>query len=244
MPDLCGVTKPDDFREFLASPRVVATVHRAEDLVSLAARPHDPAPADLLEFRLDNLRGHLEAALKAMAASSLPVLITARHPAEGGAGDLDVGSRRDLLLRALPHATLVDLEVRSLSDLSAVRDAAHERGVGVVASYHDFETMPPMADLEAALAAATEGLADVTKLALRLDAMRDLAPLALLTESTAREGRLISTMGMGPLGKVSRLVLAAAGSCLNYGYLHEPNAPGQWPAGELKRLIGEIGKGG
>jgi 3-dehydroquinate dehydratase-1 len=45
---------------------------------------------------------------------------------------------------------------------------------------------------------------------------------------------------MGPLGKLSRLVLAKAGSCLNYGYLNTPNAPGQWPAARLKTLLEEI----
>lgn len=240
MPDFLGMTKPDDFREFLAVPRVVATVHRAEDLASLAARPVEPGWCDLLEYRLDNLRGHLEAALESMAASSVPVLITARHPAEGGAGDLAVADRRDLLLRALPFATLVDIEVRSLADLADVGEAAHQQGVGVVASYHDFERMPPMANLEAALAGSLAGKADVTKFALKVASMSDLTPLALLTELVVADGHLMATMGMGPLGKVSRLLLAAAGSCLNYGYLHEPNAPGQWPAGELKRLVDEV----
>jgi 3-dehydroquinate dehydratase-1 len=47
-------------------------------------------------------------------------------------------------------------------------------------------------------------------------------------------------MGMGPLGKVSRLVLAAAGSRLNYGYLDKPQVPGQWPAPELVRRLEEV----
>jgi 3-dehydroquinate dehydratase-1 len=45
---------------------------------------------------------------------------------------------------------------------------------------------------------------------------------------------------MGPLGRISRLVLAAAGSRLNYGYLDRPQVPGQWPAAELARRIGEV----
>jgi 3-dehydroquinate dehydratase-1 len=39
-------------------------------------------------------------------------------------------------------------------------------------------------------------------------------------------------------------VLARAGSILNYGYLQTPNAPGQWPARELQRLLAEIGAAG
>jgi 3-dehydroquinate dehydratase-1 len=47
-------------------------------------------------------------------------------------------------------------------------------------------------------------------------------------------------MGMGPLGRLSRLVLAQAGSCLNYGYLRAANAPGQWSAKELSDLLAKL----
>ena len=70
--------------------------------------------------------------------------------------------------------------------------------------------------------------------------MSDLFDLAELVSYHRSEGRLISAMGMGPLGKLSRLVLAKAGSCLNYGYLKTPNAPGQWSAEDLTRLISDL----
>ena len=47
-------------------------------------------------------------------------------------------------------------------------------------------------------------------------------------------------MGMGPWGRVSRLVLAKCGSLLNYGYIGESNAPGQWPAARLKEMLSEL----
>ena len=47
-------------------------------------------------------------------------------------------------------------------------------------------------------------------------------------------------MGMGPWGRVSRLVLAKCGSLLNYGYIGTSNAPGQWPAHELKHLLNQL----
>jgi 3-dehydroquinate dehydratase-1 len=46
-------------------------------------------------------------------------------------------------------------------------------------------------------------------------------------------------MGMGGLGRVSRISLGAAGSVLNYGWLHRPQVSGQWPARRLKKLIRE-----
>ncbi len=45
---------------------------------------------------------------------------------------------------------------------------------------------------------------------------------------------------MGPLGKVSRLLFAAAGSVLNYGYLDRPQVAGQWEATVLKQRLREL----
>ncbi|MFV1996331.1 MAG: type I 3-dehydroquinate dehydratase, partial [Verrucomicrobiales bacterium] len=227
-------------RRLLSSPRVVATVHRLEDLRSLATHPPDADVCDLLEFRIDNLRDHLDTVERAMAASALPCLVTARHPEEGGAGALDHAERETLLRRFLPVTALVDVEIRSLPAMTDLVEKAHGSRVVVVASCHDFEKPIPVPDLETAMTDAQTASADVLKIAMTLSSLADLCPLALFTEAAVTNGNLVATMGMGPLGKVSRLVLAAAGSCLNYGYLHEPNAPGQWPAAELKRLITEI----
>jgi 3-dehydroquinate dehydratase-1 len=71
-----------------------------------------------------------------------------------------------------------------------------------------------------------------------MEKVSDIFVLAAMIETSPIP---VSAMGMGPVGKLSRLVLARAGSILNYGYLQTPNAPGQWPATELKRLIGEVG---
>ncbi len=51
----------------------------------------------------------------------------------------------------------------------------------------------------------------------------------------------LAVMGMGPLGRVSRLALATAGSVLNYGYLGSgPQVPGQWSAATLRERIEEL----
>jgi 3-dehydroquinate dehydratase-1 len=50
----------------------------------------------------------------------------------------------------------------------------------------------------------------------------------------------ISVMGMGEYGKLSRLLLARAGSVLNYGYLDVVQVPGQWPAPLLKERLAEL----
>jgi 3-dehydroquinate dehydratase-1 len=79
--------------------------------------------------------------------------------------------------------------------------------------------------------------ADIVKIATHLRGPKDLAALLVLQGATKVP---LATMGMGPLGKVSRLVLVAAGSRLNYGYLDKPQVAGQWPALELARRLEEI----
>ncbi len=229
-----------DLDTLLRAPRVVATVHRPEDLEPILAGTVDTATCDVLEFRLDNLRDHLEAVENAIRASPFPALITARHPEEGGAGDLSTEEREAILRRFLPLATLMDIEARSLSEMPNLVSEARAAGVAVIASAHDFEGPMSQDRLEKLSKLAFDSAADVVKIAMVLNTMLDLSSLLLLTNTLASAGSHIASMGMGPLGKISRLTLAAAGSCLNYGFLQEANAPGQWPAAELKRLIAEI----
>ena len=76
------------------------------------------------------------------------------------------------------------------------------------------------------------------KIATTLRGPGDLARLLQLLESMKRLP--LSIMGMGALGRASRLVLAKCGSVLNYAHLGESNAPGQWPARQLKELLREL----
>jgi 3-dehydroquinate dehydratase-1 len=79
---------------------------------------------------------------------------------------------------------------------------------------------------------------DAVKLATYLHSHEDLIRLLQITAAPLR--LRISTMGMGPWGRTSRLVLAKAGSLLNYGFIGASNAPGQWPAARLKQILAEL----
>ncbi len=223
-----------------AIPLVVATVTRPEDLACLG---EGPAPAcDLLEYRLDDLLPHEADAARSLAAAPRPVLLTVRRPDEGGRGDLDDAARLAVYRRHLGSAALVDVEIASLGTpaFAAFPEEARGAGVRLVASCHDFERFPGRDAIAAHLDAAFALGADVAKIAVVLSTMAELFALVELVEAHRCGGRAISAMGMGPLGKLSRLVLAKAGSCLNYGYLQTPNAPGQWEAARLSALLGEI----
>ncbi len=221
-------------------PLTVATVTQKADLDFLEGA--GIVTAEVLEFRLDNLFDSAEAATKVMRTVENPALLTVRRADEGGASDIPDETRLALYSQQLDAVELIDTEISSLesSSFAGFADIVQKADVKLVASFHDFESWPGIDVIKAKVDAAYELGAEVPKIAIVIDEMKDLFTLAQLVEFHRSEGRLISAMGMGPLGKVSRLLLAKAGSCLNYGYLHTPNAPGQWSADDLKRLIAAL----
>ncbi|MGI8604689.1 MAG: type I 3-dehydroquinate dehydratase [Verrucomicrobiales bacterium] len=193
---------------------------------------------DIVEFRLDAYPLLADRVSEAMAGAGLPSIIAARDPKEGAINVLGFSPRKALLLATLEHAALVDVEMRNFTLFRDVIDQALELGKLVVASYHDFSGMPPPATLREMIQEAAESGAHAMKFAVTPQKSADLAVLAELLESPAP--LRLSVMGMGRLGRISRLWFGQLGSCLNYGYLDEASVPGQWPAGRLKQLLSEL----
>lgn len=219
-------------------PLVVGAVSTATTLEGISQITLISEECDVLELRLDSIRLP-QAELHSHAAHlPLPVLITARHPAEGGEQDLGMEARAALLEAHLDVATLMDVELRSASELLPVVRKAQSRQIGVLGSFHDFHATPSEDVLRGAVELALQFRFDAVKIATLLQSPADLARLVTLVATEKRIPMCI--MGMGPLGRTSRLVLAKCGSVLNYGYLGSSNAPGQWPARRLKELLEEL----
>lgn len=221
--------------------KVVAAVYSPLSLrAAEALRAAPDAAPDLLELRLDHF-AHNPGFLETMAAAPpRPLVVTVRRSDEGGGPPhLDHLAREALYRRFLPKAALVDVEVRSLGALAGVVAEARAGGVGIIASFHDFQGMPGVDRLHDLAGQAADAGADVLKVAAVTETTGDLARLL---DFLATETRLpLALMGMGRLGIASRVVLAAAGSVLAYGYLGEQaQVPGQWPAGLLRERIREL----
>jgi len=223
----------------LSRSSVVAPICNQADLVYLTeiqVADH----CDIIELRLDNLKDNLDQ-VASFLTDSLPdvsVLATARHPDEGGYHSLDATARQELLLRFLPQVDAIDIELRSVDEMKETIDASRSANKTIILSFHDFSSTPSTDTIRSKIDQAIDAGADVCKIAIHLDSLPALDELTQICESETRTK--LSMMGMGPMGKASRLAFAKAGSVLNYGYLKEPNAPGQLPAIELKRLIEEI----
>src|SRR5881398_1077681 len=127
---------------------------------------------DLFELRLDHLPNLRESQLLRLRQ---PLIITARHPAEGGKKVRS--ARSDLLLKFLPQAKFVDVELRSLHELGAVWEEARRLRVGRICSFHDFTRTPSPAVLHKKLLGARKAGANVFKVVTRADTLCDLLTL-------------------------------------------------------------------
>ncbi|MES2658400.1 MAG: type I 3-dehydroquinate dehydratase [Verrucomicrobiota bacterium] len=222
------------------SPKVVGSFGSSRDLrASPLATVQESC--DIAEIRLDLLLaecGKIDPATWAHLMD-FPLLFTARRGDEGGAGSLDAATRMKLLMEVLDDAAMIDIEVASIPEMASILDEIRDGKIPWIASCHDFEKLPDLTALKAAEARAVEAGAAVFKAAARLGSPADLARLAEF--QLAHREIAVSTMGMGPLAPVSRLLCAQSGSVLNYGYLGStPTAPGQWDSALLKTTISRL----
>jgi len=198
--------------------------------------PIEATDCDLVELRLDTLgTGPDIRQFAENQRASHPLLLTARHPDEGGSHDLSSLQRTKILTDFLPLGSLLDLELRSLPEMGVLWEEARDRGLIRISSWHDFERCPSQSELRETIAAMAEAGASVAKCAFWLGCPADLQRIA---ESLENPPLPLALMGMGPLAPSSRLLAAHFGSVLNYGYLGEdPTAPGQWPVRLLREAI-------
>ncbi len=216
-------------------------------LVGVIASPADlrfaiqmkPTP-DLFELRLDCLWPITDQFEKKISRLRTPLIITARDPREGGANNLSFEDRRELLSRFLTHAKYVDVELRSARTFQPLLAQARKQKAGVVLSFHDFKSTPPLRSLYAKARAAKSHGADIFKLATRTDTSAAVARLIEFITgcSGGRVGRIpLAVMGIGKLGALSRLLLARCGSVLNYSSFGRPTVEGQLPIDMLRSAL-------
>ncbi len=199
----------------------------------------DDLPCHAVELRLDLLPEDFYDELQLSAEScAKPLLMTLRHASEGGGRCVAEEVRQMRALALLPHAAALDWEIAQLEGAQSLLSSAHDAGVWVVASAHDFTCTPPLEQLLRQEARARALGADVVKFAFRLQSEADmLVGVELLRQASGP----MAVMGMGPLGPVSRLLYAQHGSALTYGYLGAaPTAPGQWPAALFMEALSHL----
>ena len=215
------------------APQIVGVIFSRGDF-QRALRMRNPP--DLFELRLDALAGSIETARKDIDKLPAPLIVTARHPREGGANQLSARERRYLLLEFLPAAAWLDVELRSARALAAVWRAAEANNVRTVVSFHDFRGTPSASRLDEIARAAKSLGPDIIKVATRTDTPAQLQRLLDFFERQKRTKKIVA-MGIGKLGRNSRVELARRGCALNYAHLGAAHVAGQLSIRELRRAL-------
>lgn len=193
-------------------------------------------PCDWVELRVDALPPDLSTQEILEAVACKPVLLTLRHKSEGGLRDWEEALRIKMAIELLPMATAVDWEIAQLPHAAELVRAAKAAGVRLIASHHDFEKTPALAEMLALETTARAAGADIVKFAYRVHTMEDVL---VGVELLRRASGPMAVMGMdAELGPESRILYAEHGSCLIYGYLGAaPTAPGQWSAERFYKAL-------
>lgn len=215
-------------------PRVVGTVSAAPALRQCAVAAG--AACDIVEVRLDQIGPQTEDWLsraKAIEAHGLPVIFTLRLAAEGGAWRRPDEERAGYYAMALENFAAIDVELHSRLLPRLVAEARHHRKP-LIGSYHDFTKTPSRSALESIIMEASRQVS-IVKLATMITKPADVATLGELLEEDW--GLPLCVLGMGPEAATTRVQFARQGSCLTYGYLDAPAAPGQPAAAELLRQV-------
>lgn len=211
------------------TPRIVGVISSLEDL-RRAVRLR--RPPDFFELRLDALVRHLDE-IEAVEFPA-PLILTARHPREGGANNLALRARRDLLLRFLPRAHTIDLELRSARAFPSILEWARARNIRRIISFHNLQTTPAVFRLQEKARGAQKFGADIFKVATRTDTTAQLNRLLDFYDSASMP---VSAMGLGRLGRAARRELMRRGSTLNYVHLGRSGIAGQPSLLEIRRWM-------
>lgn len=214
-------------------PHIVAVIASAGDLQRALRLRRLP---DFFELRLDALHKIADEVFVAAQRLRTPCIVTARHPAEGGLHRVSAARRRALLIRFLPIAAIVDVELRSVLQMQHVLQTARETNVRCLISVHDLKSTLPLAELTRLAKSAKRQGADIFKLA---TCTKDSAHQARLVSFWFHTKPLlpISVMSIGKDARVLRLFFARQGSVLNYAHLGKAQVAGQLSLADLRRAV-------
>lgn len=202
-------------------------------------------PADLYEWRLDHFSGSFEEGLALLQRElpGKPLLCTLRTRRDGGLADCGPEEYEKRLSALLERGgfALLDIELSCGEERAkALAARAHEKGLGAVVSWHDFQKTPSEETLFSTLVNMKRLGADLPKAAVMPQSPEDVLAMLSATLRAYREIGPVITMSMGTLGMPSRVVGQLFGSCVTFGAGAEASAPGQIGAEDLKVILEKL----
>lgn len=170
------------------------------------------------------------------------LLFTVRTREEGGELSIRTEEYMKLCQCACEGGCIDLLDVEAYKDTEVLQylvAKAHEKGVFVVASNHDFVQTPPMEDIVERLLYMDECGADIPKIAVMPQSQKDVLNLLMATVEYYNRGynKPVITMSMGGSGAITRLSGEIFGSAVTFASVGKCSAPGQLPVAEVKHIL-------
>ena len=219
------------------------------------AKPLIGTAVDVAEWRIDWFDDVFDAEKLLDAGTKLrellgdmPILMTFRTAKEGGEKPVEPDVYADLNIAMAKSGVvdLIDVEAFTGDDVVCrIIAGAHEAGVSVIASNHDFDKTPAKDEIVSRLCKMQDLGADIAKIALmpqsRADVITVLDATRDMFENYARVPLI--TMSMAGLGVISRLVGESFGSSCTFGAVAQASAPGQVPVAQLDQVLETVHNG-
>lgn len=210
------------------------------------------AKADLVEWRVD-LYEHVASLENVQQMLSwmkeqlgnCPLVFTFRTVDEGGTTPINRDEYVGLLRCAVQShmVDLVDVELFVGDEtIKSIIEFAHEHGVKVIVSNHDFEKTPSKDELISRIRKMWQLGADLPKVAVMPQCREDVLTLLSATESVTREEAKspIISMSMGRDGMISRLCGEFFGSSITFASSGKTSAPGQMDVSDVQTILSII----
>ena len=221
-------------------PLVASTIQEVQEEVEMLSWD----TVDVVEWRLDCLDETVSideiCALAKEIGNDYPLLATFRTAYEGG--KRSISSQEYLQL----YKQLIDRKVVDMIDVEYQRDDvvqqlvqyAHQNGVKVVLSYHNFEQTPLEKDMFMHLRSMQKLQADICKIAVMPKTEEDVLTImqtAIHWKKQATQPYIL--LSMSSLGTITRIAAQWLGSCMTFGKGMQESAPGQLSKEQLKEVL-------
>lgn len=173
----------------------------------------------------------------------IPFLFTLRSPKEGGRINLTSDARLDYIEKAISFdPACIDIELSTILEnkfrSKELIEKAHSRDIGVIVSYHDFNVTPDLGTLEKIAGEEANSGADILKIATYIKETADILSLLEATHSVRKSHlKPMAIMGMGKLGRITRIASVSLGSDLVYADLVGSSASGQVPYNRMREMV-------
>lgn len=230
---------------------VVPIVARTEAEVEEQVKEARQQKADMLEWRGDWFDGifdweRVENVLRQLRkyVGEIPVLFTFRTANEGGEKEISRDEYRRLNIEVAKSkmADLIDVEGVAFENADSLIEELKELGSKVIVSSHDFNKTPQKNEMIRRLCEMQKMGADIVKLAVMPQSVKDVLELLAATEEMNRlyAKQPIVTMSMAGQGVISRLAGELVGSAMTFGTAGKASAPGQIDVKELDFILTTI----